>query len=57
MRGHRVKALIVEVSFPNALKKLALLSGHLTPALLQGEIRKMPVLPEEDFHYPSQNAL
>jgi cAMP phosphodiesterase len=49
MKGHRVKGLIIEVSFPNALKKLALLSGHLTPTLLQGEIRKMPVLPEKIF--------
>jgi ribonuclease BN (tRNA processing enzyme) len=49
MKGHRVKGLIIEVSFPNALKKLALLSGHLTPTLLQGEIRKMPVLPDKIF--------
>lgn len=49
MKGRRVKGLIIEVSFPNALKKLALLSGHLTPDLLQGEIRKMPVLPEKFF--------
>ncbi len=49
MKGHRVKGLIVEVSFPNALKKLALLSGHLTPGLLQGEIRKMDVIPEKIF--------
>lgn len=49
MKGRRVKGLIIEVSFPNALKKLALLSGHLTPALLKEEIRKMPVLPEKIF--------
>jgi ribonuclease BN (tRNA processing enzyme) len=49
MKGHRVKALIIEVSFPNALRKLALLSGHLTPALLKQEIKKMTVLPEKLF--------
>jgi ribonuclease BN (tRNA processing enzyme) len=49
MKGKRIKALIVEVSFPNVLRKLALLSGHLTPALLKEEIKKMPVLPEKLF--------
>jgi cAMP phosphodiesterase len=49
MAGHKVKALIIEVSFPNALKKRASLSGHLTPALLKKELAKMPVLPERIF--------
>jgi ribonuclease BN (tRNA processing enzyme) len=49
MAGKRIRALIVEVSFPNVLRKLALLSGHLTPALLKLEIKKMPVLPEKLF--------
>jgi ribonuclease BN (tRNA processing enzyme) len=49
MKGHRVKGLIVEVSFPNALRKLAQLSKHLTPSLLKEEIRKMPLLPEKIF--------
>ena len=48
-QGHRIKGLIVEVSFPNALKQLALLSGHLTPGLLKEEITKMPVLPEKIY--------
>ena len=47
MKGKQVKALIIEVSFPNALRKLALISGHLTPALLKQEINKMPVLPDK----------
>ncbi len=46
MRGHDVKALIIEVSFPNALSDLARTTGHLTPFLLEAEIRKMPYIPE-----------
>jgi ribonuclease BN (tRNA processing enzyme) len=49
MAGHRVQALIVEVSFPNAQARLAHVSGHLTPALLRREIAKMPVIPEKIF--------
>lgn len=47
--GHRVKLLIVEVSFPNELEHLALASGHLTPFLLGKELAKMPVVPEKIF--------
>lgn len=46
MSGHSIKALIIEVSFPNEMMDLALTSGHLTPALLEKEIAKMPVVPE-----------
>jgi ribonuclease BN (tRNA processing enzyme) len=45
--GLQIKGLIIEVSFPNSLKGLALRSGHLTPSLLKKEIQKMPVLPEK----------
>ena len=45
MRGHNVKALIVEVSFPNELSSRALATGHLCPSLLEAEIRKMPSTP------------
>ena len=45
MRGHSVKALIVEVSFPNELSSHALATGHLCPSLLEAEIRKMPSTP------------
>jgi ribonuclease BN (tRNA processing enzyme) len=41
LAAHRAKCLIVETSFPNRLEKLALASGHLTPALLEKEIAKM----------------
>jgi cAMP phosphodiesterase len=37
----RLKALIVELSFPNELQGLADLSGHLTPRTLAGELSKL----------------
>ena len=37
----RLRALLVELSFPNALQGLADLSGHLTPRTLQGELAKV----------------
>ncbi len=41
LNGIEVKALLVETSFPNGMEKLALISGHLTPALLEKEIAKI----------------
>lgn len=37
----KIDCAIIEVSFPNSMKELAIKTGHLTPALLQKEIRKM----------------
>lgn len=37
----RLDALLVEASFPNALARLAEVSGHLTPAALAGELAKL----------------
>lgn len=37
----RLKALVVELSFPDHLQELADLSGHLTPRTLAGELRKL----------------
>jgi cAMP phosphodiesterase len=37
----RLRALLVELSFPNALQGLADLSGHLTPRTLAGELAKL----------------
>jgi len=48
-RNLRVRKLIIEVSFPNEMKDLAIATGHLTPALLHDEIRKMPSLPEKIY--------
>ncbi len=49
MSGHSVKALIIEVSFPDEMAELALASGHLTPSLLAGEIQKMSKIPEKIY--------
>lgn len=49
MSSHDVQCLIVEVSFPNRLEELALVSGHLTPALLKDEIGKMSPCPPRIF--------
>jgi cAMP phosphodiesterase len=40
-REPRLDALLVEASFPNSLSKLAETSGHLTPAALGRELRKL----------------
>ncbi len=48
-RDHDVNALIIEVSFPNELSARALATGHLSPSLLEAEIRKMPRLPEKIY--------
>jgi ribonuclease BN (tRNA processing enzyme) len=37
----RLRALLVELSFPNALQPLADVSGHLTPRTLGGELEKL----------------
>jgi ribonuclease BN (tRNA processing enzyme) len=49
MRGHKVKVLIIEVSFPDAMIDLALASGHMTPSLLKQEIEKMAHIPEKIY--------
>jgi ribonuclease BN (tRNA processing enzyme) len=40
-RRPKVDALLIEASFPNALSKLAEVSGHLTPEVLGAELRKL----------------
>ena len=53
MRG--LKALVVETAFPNRLDALARASGHLTPAMLREEMKKMPAdLPVWIFHIKPQ---
>ncbi len=41
-----VKHLITEASFPNHLEELATVSKHLTPKLLQSELKKLPYKPK-----------
>jgi cAMP phosphodiesterase len=45
-----IHAILVETAFPNRLEELARLSGHLTPALLQREMEKMPDAPLWVYH-------
>lgn len=40
-----LSAMIVEVSLPNEMERMALLTGHLTAHLLAGELRKLGTLP------------
>lgn len=42
-------ALIVDVSFPDSMERLALLSGHLTPKLLVREMTKCTRLPSRIY--------
>jgi ribonuclease BN (tRNA processing enzyme) len=49
MAEYGVETLIVEVSFPDEMTELAMASGHLTPSLLQLEIRKMRKIPERIY--------
>ncbi len=49
MKDHDVSGLIIEVAFPDSMKKLALISGHLTPSLLAEELKKMSKIPDRIF--------
>lgn len=42
-------AIIIEVSFPNAMAELAEKTGHMTPAMLVQELAKMRALPHKVF--------
>jgi len=57
--GHEadgLQAVLAEVSFPSRMEELALTSGHLTPKLLAGELRKLdrPDVPVWVFHMKPQ---
>ena len=43
----RVNALIIEASFPNYMADIAEASSHLTPAMLDAELRKLTRIPDE----------
>jgi cAMP phosphodiesterase len=45
----RIHALIIDVSFPNSMKKMALRTGHLTPELLRKELTKIQAGPDNVF--------
>jgi ribonuclease BN (tRNA processing enzyme) len=52
MRGApEIRAVIIECAFPNRLAHLARLSCHMTPALIERELDKMPAdVPVWVFH-------
>jgi ribonuclease BN (tRNA processing enzyme) len=45
----QIHGLIIEVSFPSRMEKVALETGHLTPLLLKKELRKIDPHPERIF--------
>lgn len=49
-RTPSVRAIVVETAFPNRMDALARASGHLTPAMLQREMDKMPTVPLWVYH-------
>ena len=44
-----MSALIVEVSYPDEMKELAVRVGHLTPALLADQLQKLIQPPKRIF--------
>ena len=48
---YKIPNLIIEVSFPNRLKKLAKVSKHLTPELLEEMLKKLTYKPKNIFVY------
>lgn len=41
-----INAAIIEVSMPNAMREMAIMTGHLTAELLVAEIAKMEIIPD-----------
>jgi ribonuclease BN (tRNA processing enzyme) len=41
-RQRGLRAVILECAFPNRLRSLADLAGHMTPDLIRGELDKLP---------------
>jgi len=49
MKGKKIDSLIIDVSFPNKMKNLAVRTGHLTPALLREELPRIEPAPENIY--------
>jgi len=47
--AQHISCAIIEVSFPNNMKQMAMKTGHLTPELLLREVRKMGCPPKKIF--------
>lgn len=45
----KLDCLIIETSFPNKMRELAIMTGHLTPELLGEELAKMKHIPENIY--------
>jgi ribonuclease BN (tRNA processing enzyme) len=46
LKNQKIHCLIIDVSFPNNMEDVATVSGHLTPHLLEEELRQIKPLPE-----------
>ncbi|MCC6346569.1 MAG: 3',5'-cyclic-nucleotide phosphodiesterase [Nitrospirales bacterium] len=44
-----IHSLVIETSFPDSMKDLAILTGHLTPRLLKEELLKLKRMPERIY--------
>ena len=49
LKEKAIDAMIIETSFPNDLESLAIKTGHLTPRLLDEELKKIKCLPKLIF--------
>ena len=49
VEGKVPDSIIIEVSFPNENRELALMSGHLTPLLMLEMLQKLPKLPKNIY--------
>jgi ribonuclease BN (tRNA processing enzyme) len=45
----KIDCLIIEVSFPNRMREVAVTTGHLTPSLLKEEVLKLKHMPEKVY--------
>jgi ribonuclease BN (tRNA processing enzyme) len=45
----QIHCLIIEVSFPNRMKEIAITTGHLTPGLLEKELSKIGTTPDRIY--------
>jgi ribonuclease BN (tRNA processing enzyme) len=49
LKKKKIHCLVIEVSFPNQMEKIALETGHLTPRLLENEILKIEPPPKKIY--------
>jgi len=49
LKGKRIHCLFIDVSFPSAMRDLAIRTGHLTPTLLMDELAKIDPPPEKIY--------